>query len=410
MSNKLRSVMKYYNDERNNENNLQEDDTKVLTITIYIIEINDFNIDEINIRNIEKASNTEIFVDELTLTPNVLINVTGTLTAIIDAKIMIYNQLKRQASILNETINNYMPNGDTRLRLNKSFITMPIDANIVSRFIGKERENINKLEDESNTIIRIKMPNKSNPYPTIVIIGFPISLRRARILIKKFLKKLSSNEENSYQSLTMDECNDVSLPLKNSHIIKNLYREDLAIVNMPEKTVKRIRTDNNIEVKYINEFHNDFPIPKPILTFKQAFNNHPTMLKKIKEQGLKKPNPFECQALPILLSGKDMLGISPSSLDKTLAFLLPALIHISKQTSFHNGNGPNVLILVANKIQAQKIQQEVQRFSYFGIKAANLSTSVRDFAKSYMTNPIELYVRPVCHEVQFVIREVNKFR
>ncbi|XP_043485594.1 ATP-dependent RNA helicase DBP2-like [Polistes fuscatus] len=213
-----------------------------------------------------------------------------------------------------------------------------------------------------------------NPCPIIIIIGMPILLDKARILIKKCFKKLSRFTENNYRSLTLNKCNDVSsLVIRNSQIIKNLYREDPVVANMSQKEVKKIREANNIiEVKYMQKLYNninDFPIPNPILTFEQAFSNYPTMLKKIREQNLEKPNSIECQAWPILLSGKDMLCIASTNLDKTLTFLLPALIHISKQNSFLNGNGPNVLILVANKMQALKIQEEVQRYSYFGIKA-----------------------------------------
>ena len=37
------------------------------------------------------------------------------------------------------------------------------------------------------------------------------------------------------------------------------------------------------------------------------------------------------QAWPILLKGQDLIGIAQTGTGKTLAFLLPALIHIENQ-------------------------------------------------------------------------------
>lgn len=392
MSNKLRSIIKYYNDQEK-KNNSQIDDTIVLTIKIDRVKVGKLiGIKGNNIRNIQRISNTKISIKQSASNdPNAIVKISGIYMAILDAEQMIENILKK-VSPCSKTTNNHRPNVDTKFQLKSKssitgykqnsivnyfpFITMPIDSNIVGKFIGKNGRNINRLKDESNTIIRVRKVSPNNPRPIIVIIGLPIFLRRARILIKKCLKKLSRFTENNYRSLTLNECDDVSPLFKNPKIIKDLYREDPVVANMSQEQVEMIRKTNNItKVKYMKKLYNNTnscPIPKPILTFEQAFSNYPAILKKIREQDLKKPNSMECQAWPILLSGKDMLGIAPTILDKTLTFLLPALIHISRQNSSFNGNGPNVLILVANKMEALKIQEEVQKYSYFGIKAVSV--------------------------------------
>ncbi|KAI4477889.1 hypothetical protein M0804_012369 [Polistes exclamans] len=390
MSDKLRPIIKYYNDQKK-QDNLQRFDTIVVTITIDRIKVGKLiGMKGNNIRNLQRISNTKISIKRCASNDtNAIVKISGTYMAILEAEQMIENILK-QVSPCSKTTNNHRPDIDTKFNLKSKssitgykqnsivnyfpFITMPIDVNIVGKFIGKEGRNIKQLQDESNTIIRVRIVN---PYPIIIIIGLPILIRKAKILIKKCLKRLSCFTKNNYRSLTLNKCDEVSpVFIGNPQIIKNLYREDPVIANMSKKKVNMIKKANNIiEVKYMKDLYNninDFSIPNPILTFEQAFSNYPAMLKKIREQDLEKPNSIECQAWPILLSGKDMLGIAPAKLDKTLAFLLPALIHISKQNSFFTGNGPNVLILVANKMQALKIQKEVQRFSYFGIKAVSV--------------------------------------
>lgn len=56
-------------------------------------------------------------------------------------------------------------------------------------------------------------------------------------------------------------------------------------------------------------------------------------------------------------------------LGKTLAFLLPALIHIvGQETPFNERLGPNVLILAPTRELALQIEKEVGKYSYHDIK------------------------------------------
>lgn len=57
-------------------------------------------------------------------------------------------------------------------------------------------------------------------------------------------------------------------------------------------------------------------------------------------------------------------------LGKTLAFLLPALIHIDGQlTPREERPGPNVLVMAPTRELALQIEKEVGKYSYRGIKA-----------------------------------------
>lgn len=52
------------------------------------------------------------------------------------------------------------------------------------------------------------------------------------------------------------------------------------------------------------------PIPNPVITFEQAFEPYPDILEQVYNQKFKEPSPIQCQAWPILLSGKDLIGIA----------------------------------------------------------------------------------------------------
>lgn len=65
-----------------------------------------------------------------------------------------------------------------------------------------------------------------------------------------------------------------------------------------------------------------------------------------------------------------MIGIAQTGTGKTLAFLLPALLHIDGQsTPREKRAGPTVLVMAPTRELAQQIEKEVNKYSYHGIKA-----------------------------------------
>jgi len=65
----------------------------------------------------------------------------------------------------------------------------------------------------------------------------------------------------------------------------------------------------------------------------------------IQEMGFTQPTPVQAASFPVILSGKDMVGIAQTGTGKTLAYLLP-IIHGLK---FSNQINPRVLILVPTR-------------------------------------------------------------
>ncbi|XP_051174916.1 probable ATP-dependent RNA helicase DDX43 [Leptopilina boulardi] len=155
---------------------------------------------------------------------------------------------------------------------------------------------------------------------------------------------------------------------------KYFYKEDSKVANMTKEEVEEFRrSNNNIEAKLM--FDNDvevegLKVPNPVTTFEQAFQEYPDILEEIYKQGFEKPSPIQAQSWPVLMSGMDLIGIAQTGTGKTLAFLLPALIHIDGQNTPRNERpGPNVLVLAPTRELAQQIEKEVGKYSYRGIKA-----------------------------------------
>ncbi|KAK3763622.1 hypothetical protein RRG08_057043 [Elysia crispata] len=152
-------------------------------------------------------------------------------------------------------------------------------------------------------------------------------------------------------------------------IKKDFYIEDDHIANMCSEEVKQIRRANN---NIIVDAPDGDPrsVPNPVKTFEDAFQHYPLVLEQIYKQNFVKPSPIQCQAWPLLMQGKDLIGIAQTGTGKTLAFLLPALIHIDSQpVPRSQRNGPSALVLSPTRELAQQIETEVNKINYKGIRS-----------------------------------------
>ena len=57
-------------------------------------------------------------------------------------------------------------------------------------------------------------------------------------------------------------------------------------------------------------------------------------------QNFEKPTPIQAQAIPAIMSGRDLIGIAKTGSGKTLAFLIPMFRHIMDQPPLDEEDGP----------------------------------------------------------------------
>ncbi|KAJ4428936.1 hypothetical protein ANN_25932 [Periplaneta americana] len=153
-------------------------------------------------------------------------------------------------------------------------------------------------------------------------------------------------------------------------LLKDFYIEDPDVANMIPEEVERFRkANNNIVVSFVFE-EGERGIPNPVQTFEQCFSQYPEILDEIYKQNFELPSPIQSQAWPILLRGHDLIGIAQTGTGKTLAFLLPALIHIDKQPIPRSQRGgPNVMVLAPTRELALQIEKEVNKYHYKDMKS-----------------------------------------
>eukprot|EP00796_Vickermania_ingenoplastis_P005141 gene5141-3692_t len=96
----------------------------------------------------------------------------------------------------------------------------------------------------------------------------------------------------------------------------------------------------------------------PITQFAQLTNIPQYLQQKLLVQGFKEPTPIQAQAWPILMSGRDLVGVAKTGSGKTLAFVVPALAHMAIQPPLKPGEGPICVILAPTRELAQQIEAE----------------------------------------------------
>lgn len=70
------------------------------------------------------------------------------------------------------------------------------------------------------------------------------------------------------------------------------------------------------------------------------------------------------------MKGEDLIGIAQTGTGKTLAFLLPAMIHTEYQSVPRaERKGPNVLVLAPTRELALQIEKEVAKYQFRNMKA-----------------------------------------
>jgi ATP-dependent RNA helicase DeaD len=92
----------------------------------------------------------------------------------------------------------------------------------------------------------------------------------------------------------------------------------------------------------------------------------PELLAAIEAQGFEQPSPIQAQAIPVALTGRDVVGQSQTGSGKTLAFGLPAVQRIDA-----SNRAPQVLVMCPTRELAMQVCAEIHKVASFkeGVRA-----------------------------------------
>ncbi|KAL1558358.1 DEAD-box ATP-dependent RNA helicase 24 [Salvia divinorum] len=136
---------------------------------------------------------------------------------------------------------------------------------------------------------------------------------------------------------------------------KDFYEEKPSISGMSEQDVAEYRKSLAIRVS-------GFDVPRPVKTFEDC-GFSVELMKAIAKQAYEKPTPIQCQALPIVLAGRDIIGIAKTGSGKTASFVLPMIVHTMDQPELAKEEGPIGVICAPTRELAHQIYLEAKKFS-----------------------------------------------
>lgn len=98
---------------------------------------------------------------------------------------------------------------------------------------------------------------------------------------------------------------------------------------------------------------------------------HANLVKAIREMGYTRPSPIQAEAIPLALTGRDLIGTAQTGTGKTASFLLPMLHRMMLSPESGKGGGTRGLVLAPTRELAVQAEGHLQKLGkYTGIRSA----------------------------------------
>ncbi len=91
------------------------------------------------------------------------------------------------------------------------------------------------------------------------------------------------------------------------------------------------------------------------MTTFEGFGIGKSILKALDEIGFTTPTPIQERAIPVIKSGKDVLGIAQTGTGKTAAYVIPLLMKLVKA----EGKDPRAIVLVPTRELAIQVGEDI---------------------------------------------------
>lgn len=104
----------------------------------------------------------------------------------------------------------------------------------------------------------------------------------------------------------------------------------------------------------------------------QSLGLHTRILQAIDDAGYTQATPIQAKTIPVILKGRDLIGLAQTGTGKTAAFVLPLLSELSQKSHDLSERGTRVLIIAPTRELVAQINQSIRTYG----KYTNLRTVV----------------------------------
>lgn len=159
-------------------------------------------------------------------------------------------------------------------------------------------------------------------------------------------KKVTASPYDTTLPTAMASVGDRTLASTRPKLVKALYTESSEVTSKPESEIEKWHQERQITLEHSGM--------RPIFNFEQSGLSADELYAT---RNFTSPSPIQAQCMPIVLSGRDVVGIAATGSGKTLAFGLPALRHIRAQieAGVVSGKKPVALMLAPTRELALQI-------------------------------------------------------
>ncbi|CAJ1372516.1 unnamed protein product [Effrenium voratum] len=156
--------------------------------------------------------------------------------------------------------------------------------------------------------------------------------------------------------------------IKYSAVQTNFYTPHAEVAKMTNEQVAQLRVELRVSSTGSN-------IPPPSTSFAHmAHMLGREIMEAVRQHGYHQPTPIQAQAMPVALSGRDIIGIAETGSGKTVAYLLPMLVHAIAQPELQKDDGPIGVVLCPTRELAVQIETETYKFNkHLGMRSITLA-------------------------------------
>ena len=138
------------------------------------------------------------------------------------------------------------------------------------------------------------------------------------------------------------------------------------------------------------------------------FNINTPLLNALSDLGLTQPTTIQEKAYPVIMSGKDMVGIAQTGTGKTIAYLLPCL----RQWKFTKEKYPQILIVVPTRELVVQVVEQVEKLTkYMNVRVAGVYGGVNMIRQTpFITAGLDVLVATPGRLLDFVLNGSLKLK
>ena len=176
--------------------------------------------------------------------------------------------------------------------------------------------------------------------------------------VQKLAEEEAAILKNITEKKALMSAKELSKDVHYTHSIETGWKPPTHIRKMTAEECDEVRDKWHIITEGID-------IPPPIKTFKEMKFPAP-IITELERKGIARPTPIQIQGLPVILSGRDIIGIAFTGSGKSLTFILPMIMSAmmeERRMPLEGGEGPNGLILCPSRELARQTHEVIEGFT-----------------------------------------------